>query len=105
MKSAAVPLFAGVHDSPASSLRKTPAAEMPTYIVWSFAGSNWIECVHIPPAPGFQRSRVGWSIRLMTGSQLSPRSAERKRTPGAPPSHSVPLGPGSTCHVFSSVSS
>ena len=64
MKSAAVPLFAGVHESPPSSLRKTPAAEMPTYIVCSFSGSIWIECVHIPPAPGCQRSRVGSSSRL-----------------------------------------
>ena len=56
-------LVRGVHDSPPSSLRKTPAAEMPAYIVCGSAGSIWIECV-LPPAPGFQRSRVGWSMRL-----------------------------------------
>ena len=44
--------------------------------------------MHIPPAPGFQRSRVGWSSSASLTSQLSPELSERKRTPGAAPSHS-----------------
>ena len=75
LKSAAVPLFSGSQVSPPSSLRKTPAAEIATYIVWSFSGSIWIECVHMPPAPGFHCSRVGCSIRLRTGSQVAPLSS------------------------------
>ena len=44
----------GRHDSPASSDRNAPAAEMAANIRPGWFGSRMIVCRHIPPAPGCQ---------------------------------------------------
>ena len=85
-----MPLFAGSKVAPPSSLRKTPAAEIPIQSRSAFSGSSAIEWVISPPAPGNQRSRVGCSRIALFARHVAPESSERKRTPGSPPSQSVP---------------
>jgi hypothetical protein len=48
------PLLIGRHDSPASSVRKVPAAEMAAKIRSGSVGSSRMVCRHSPPAPGCQ---------------------------------------------------
>ena len=79
-------VFAGCQEAPPSSLRKTPAAEIATHIRAAFAGSRTIEWVIRPPAPGNQRSRVGWVSEgdvLLPGLAAVVRAEERARVDAA----------------------
>src|SRR3989441_7293129 len=54
------PRFIGRHVLPASSVRKTPAAEMAMKIRPGWLGSRRIVCRHNPPAPGCQEDAEPW---------------------------------------------
>ena len=98
----ATALLIAVHDFPPSSVRHAPHAEIATNIRFSFAGSSWIECADIPPAPGIHFFRVGWLFRLTTGSHVFPSSSVRNSPAGAVPAYSTPFSPfrpGSMCHT------
>jgi hypothetical protein len=58
MNSERRPRFIGRQEAPASSLRKTPAAEMAMKIRPGWTGSRRIVCRPMPPAPGCQRARI-----------------------------------------------
>jgi hypothetical protein len=53
---------------------KTPTAEIPTNILFCFAGSTAIECRQSPPAPGCHRERLGWFVKDATSDHISPPS-------------------------------
>ena len=88
-KHASVPTFVGCQLSPPSSVRKTPAAEIPIHSLLGVVRVEVIECVIKPPAPGVHFSRVSWPSTPSLTCQVAPESSERKSTPGSPPSQRV----------------
>src|SRR5579859_8012363 len=84
-KSARVFLLAKTQLCPPSSVRIQPTAEIPIHILAAFEGSGMIVCRHKPPAPGSQRSRVGWLARLVLSSHVSPLSVLYQRLAGSTP--------------------
>ena len=75
------PLLMGRHVTPASSLRKAPAAEMATNIRPGWLGSSTIVCRHMPPAPGCQSEADGCVRRPGSSCHVCPRvgGAEDRR--------------------------
>src|SRR6266849_9759080 len=84
-KSARVFLLAKTQLRPASSVRMQPTAEMPIHILEAFDGSGMMVCRHNPPAPGSQRSRVGWSASPALKFQVTPPSVLTHRLAGSTP--------------------
>ena len=95
------PPVAMLHESPPSSVRKAPAAEIATNIRRVSAGSMRMVCRHIPPAPGCQ-SAPRPCERSAGSSATSPR---RRSDPNSPASStpakttSGSCGEGSRCHT------
>src|SRR2546425_791331 len=70
------------HVAPPSVLVYTPPTLIPTCILFGSFASIAIECRPMPPNPGTHFARDGWSSRLCTMDQLSPRSSLLKSAAG-----------------------
>src|SRR5438552_3064544 len=81
---------------------------MPTCIFFGSFASIAIEWRPIPPKLGTHFAREGWSSRLFTIVQVSPRSSLLKSAAGTVPAHTtcgVFSCPGSLCQVYEKVGS
>ena len=72
------PRLIGRHDSPPSSVRNAPAAEMAANIRPGLTWSSRMVCRHIPPAPGCQDDAEGVGAQRRQFLPRSPPSDERK---------------------------
>jgi hypothetical protein len=96
------PWLHSTQDSPASSLRKTPPAEIPTHNLSAFTGSTAIECKHKPPKPDPQRGRIGCCVSPIISVHVSPSSRLAKSAVSSTPAYHVPGCdgcPGTICQM------
>src|SRR5260370_20345159 len=95
------PRFAGCHDLPPSSVRKTPADEIAPYIRSCLLGSIRMVCRHRPPAPGAQVADVSWVRRPGSSAQVWPASSDLKMAASSTPAYTVSgsFSDGSRCQT------
>src|ERR1019366_2876198 len=95
------PRLIGFHVSPASSLRKAPAAEIAMNILLGSLGSRRIVCRHMPPAPGCQRGPEPWPRSPGSSCHVVPPSMERNKAASSTPAYTVSasVSDGSRCQT------
>src|SRR6267142_1748577 len=95
------PRFAGRHVLPASSVRKTPAAEMAMNIRSVLVGSMTMVCRQRPPAPGAQPLADSWVRRPGSSVHVLAPSVDLKKAASSTPAYTVSgsLSEGSRCQT------